>query len=212
MPRPRYDKLSPEKRGQIMEAAAKEFVAHGFQEASLNRILEQSNLSKGAAYYYFDDKADLFLTMVKYYQERAIRETDLDLNALTAATFWPTLIETYHRQLARLPEEPWLLTAWKLISRLSKEARSNPILNKTYNQAVESLIAFVKRGQEVGAVRTDLPDELIVALVRGLDIGFDEWVMEHLEEIGTKEFQNIVLATADGLRRLLTPPEQPLGS
>jgi AcrR family transcriptional regulator len=35
--------------------------------ASLNRILEQAGISKGSAYYYFDDKADVFLTVVQRY-------------------------------------------------------------------------------------------------------------------------------------------------
>ncbi len=62
MPRPRFNKLAPEKRERIMEAAAKEFAAYGYEGASLNRILEQAEVSKGAAYYYFDDKADLFVS------------------------------------------------------------------------------------------------------------------------------------------------------
>ena len=62
MPRPRFEKLPVEKQEQILEAAAKEFTAHGYDGASLNRILEEAGISKGAAYYYFDDKADLYAT------------------------------------------------------------------------------------------------------------------------------------------------------
>lgn len=60
MPRPRFQKLSIEKQQAILEAAAREFSAHGYEGASINKILETAQLSKGAAYYYFDDKADLF--------------------------------------------------------------------------------------------------------------------------------------------------------
>ena len=57
MPRPRFNKLTAEKRESILEAAAKEFATHGFEGASLNQILSNAGISKGAAYYYFDDKA-----------------------------------------------------------------------------------------------------------------------------------------------------------
>ncbi len=50
MPRPRFYKLPEEKRERILEAAAKEFVAHGFEGASLNQILTAAGISKGAAY------------------------------------------------------------------------------------------------------------------------------------------------------------------
>ena len=49
MPRPRFNKLSAEKRECILEAAAKEFAAHGYDGASLNRILDETGISKGAA-------------------------------------------------------------------------------------------------------------------------------------------------------------------
>ena len=42
MPRPRFDKLAVGKRERILEAAAKEFAAHGYDGASLNRILNDS--------------------------------------------------------------------------------------------------------------------------------------------------------------------------
>jgi AcrR family transcriptional regulator len=47
MPFPRYNKLPVEKRERLMEAAAKEFAAYGFEDASLNRILETVKTSKG---------------------------------------------------------------------------------------------------------------------------------------------------------------------
>ena len=46
MPRPRFDKLAEEKRERILEAAAKEFAARGYDGASMNRILD-GNISKG---------------------------------------------------------------------------------------------------------------------------------------------------------------------
>ena len=42
------------------EVAAREFGEHGFEGASLNHILAEAGVSKGAAYYYFEGKADLF--------------------------------------------------------------------------------------------------------------------------------------------------------
>ena len=65
MPFARFGKLSPEKRERILEVAAQEFARHGYEDACINRILEQAEMSKGAAYYYFEDKVDLFCTVVE---------------------------------------------------------------------------------------------------------------------------------------------------
>ena len=73
MPRPRFKKLAADKRAAIIEAAGVEFAAHGFQGASLNAIIAAAGISKGAFYYYFDDKADLFATVIEYATEVTLR-------------------------------------------------------------------------------------------------------------------------------------------
>jgi AcrR family transcriptional regulator len=60
MVRPRFAKLPPAQQQAILRAALDEFAAHGFHDASLNRIIEAAGISKGSMYYYFDGKQDLF--------------------------------------------------------------------------------------------------------------------------------------------------------
>src|SRR5690606_7275086 len=60
MPRPRFHKLSGDQQQAILGAALEEFASHGFNEASLNRIIDAAGISKGSMYYYFDGKEDLF--------------------------------------------------------------------------------------------------------------------------------------------------------
>ena len=63
MARPRFQNLDQETRNHILETAAEEFAAQGFDGTSLNRLIESLGISKGSFYYYFDDKADLFITV-----------------------------------------------------------------------------------------------------------------------------------------------------
>src|SRR5690349_22874095 len=95
MPRPRFEKLQPEKRERLLESAAKEFATHGYDDASLNQILEKAGVSKGAAYYYFDDKADLFMTVLDHYVPQIVPMDLLDIKSLTAENFWSVGLEFY---------------------------------------------------------------------------------------------------------------------
>ena len=98
MPYPRFNKLAVEKRTQLLESAAQEFARYGFADASVNRILDKAHMSKGAAYYYFEDKVDLFCTVIQYAMERLkLVDTQLDVATLTPETFWPT-VATAHRE------------------------------------------------------------------------------------------------------------------
>src|SRR5215813_12480608 len=100
MPRPRFNTLPTDKRQRILEAAALEFAGRGFEQASLNRIIETAGISKGAAYYYFDDKADLYATVVREGWRTLLPEGGLDLTRLGRTSFWPTLRRLNQEMLA----------------------------------------------------------------------------------------------------------------
>ncbi len=51
-------------RAQILEAASREIHLHGFQAASLSRILKRTGVTKGALYHHFPNKTALGLAVV----------------------------------------------------------------------------------------------------------------------------------------------------
>lgn len=60
MPKQTFFNLPEEKRTQIMDAAIEEFAKYGLENASTNRIIANSGISKGSFYQYFEDKLDVF--------------------------------------------------------------------------------------------------------------------------------------------------------
>jgi AcrR family transcriptional regulator len=57
--------LSPEKRMQILQGAAKIFALDGYEGASMSRIAAEANVSKGTLYNHFEGKAQLFVAFVE---------------------------------------------------------------------------------------------------------------------------------------------------
>jgi AcrR family transcriptional regulator len=55
---------SADKRRQIIQGAAEVFAAEGYEGASMSRIAEKANVSKGTLYNHFDGKAELFAAWV----------------------------------------------------------------------------------------------------------------------------------------------------
>lgn len=53
-----------ETRRRILEAAFEEFYLNGFQAGSVERIVANAGVTKGALYYHFDGKADLGYSVV----------------------------------------------------------------------------------------------------------------------------------------------------
>jgi AcrR family transcriptional regulator len=118
MPYARFYKLATEKREKLLDVAAQEFARHGFENASVNRILECAQMSKGAAYYYFEDKVDLFIAVVQYANERLrLVDQELDIDALAVENFWITFAELHRQPLLRSIEQPWLFAALRAAGR-----------------------------------------------------------------------------------------------
>jgi AcrR family transcriptional regulator len=205
MPRPRFARLAPERQIALLEAAAQEFGAFGYDDASLNRILDRAGVSKGAAYYYFDDKEDLFLTVVRHYLDQlGIGNFSEWPDTLTAETFWPAITELYRRPFVRSRDFPWAFGVWRAAGEVWR-AKPEGLLARFAQEQIEVLIRLLKRGQELGVIRTDLPDDLLMGWVRAVDDASDRWILEHWDELDHQALAAAAEQVADGLRRLISP-------
>ncbi len=55
-----FDELASEKKERIINAGIDEFAEHGYINASTNRIVKASGISKGSLFQYFPSKEDLY--------------------------------------------------------------------------------------------------------------------------------------------------------
>lgn len=170
MARPRFDRLPPERRFAILDVAAEVFAAHGFAEASYNQIIAQCGLSKGVFYYYFDDKEDLYLTVVA----DALSRMGAQLGATTHATTAEELWEQAERLYCGLVGV--LVTDARMASLARDFWRSSHPHPRLSDQLQSWLLRTLAHGRSLGAVRTSLADPLAAALILGLLQGADRWL------------------------------------
>jgi len=208
MPRPRFNKLSAEKQERILEAAAKEFAAHGFDGASLNQILDDAGISKGAAYYYFDDKADLYATTVLHYSQEVLADLSYDPAEFTAANFWDELAAVYQQQFTGYAERPWVFGVAKAGGAMTTEMLSAGPLAELWRQAEFLLAQLIQRGRELGVIRNDMPEDLLLALLIAVDDAHDRWLFAHWPELTTADLEQAAQRISDTLRRLLSAGER----
>lgn len=67
MPTLTFLQLNQEKREKIEKSAIKEFSTRLYQDASLNQIIKDAEISRGSFYMYFEDKKDLYLHLLDKY-------------------------------------------------------------------------------------------------------------------------------------------------
>lgn len=184
----RLDKLDAERQKRLFESAAAEFAAHGFDGASLNRILDMSGMSKSSLYYYFDDKADLFTTMIERSLAILFREIGgFDPDALDAETFWFTFEELYRRSIAVVDKNAWLVRFGGMFYRLRSDPRKGSATGRLFQVVREWVTLIIERGQNLGVIRTDLPKSLLIDSTMSLLESLDRWVVAHWGELDATE-------------------------
>ena len=201
----RLEKLDAERQQRLFESAAEEFAAHGFDGASLNRILEKSGMSKSSLYYYFDDKADLFTTLIERSLAVLFREIGgFDPEALTAETFWSTFEELYRRAVGIIGKNAWLVQFGGMFYRLRGDPRKGSATGRIFQAARNWVTIIIERGQALGEVRTDLPQSLLIDSTMSLLESLDRWVVSHWSELAAADRDDMPRKHIELFRRLLS--------
>ena len=197
MPRPRFAALDPTKRETILRVAAEEFAAHGHAGASYNRILERCGVSKGAAYYYFEEKADLYLTVLRECTRRYLEFLGSPKSVDSAEAYWREADRITLRSFAFYRADPHAAALARTLARPGG-AELFPELRQIYRGWH---LDWIERGQRLGAVRKDLPAELLLDIGLGLSETLDLWIADNVEELDDSLAHSLV----DCYRRVLAP-------
>ena len=205
MPRPRFLKLPPDKQHRILETAAVEFATRGYDTASLNRIIRAARISKGAAYYYFDDKADLFAAVVAYGWQEVLPKTETDITRLTRRSFWPTLRRLADDFRRHAEARPWIMAFGMLIYGPPPSTSAARIVEQELERARRWLGALIAHGQKIGAVRRDLPAELLLMMLSALIEASDRWFVRHAATIGEHKMEALGSEILAMLERIAAP-------
>ena len=133
-------------RGKIVSAAWQLFYEQGYEETTVEEIIETSQTSKGSFYHYFDGKDALLSTLSDLFDEKyeALQETmDPDMSAMDKLLF-------LNSELFRMVENS---VSMELLARLLSTqlvtSGERHLLNqkRTYYRLLRKIIA---QGQEAG--------------------------------------------------------------
>ena len=61
--------LKENSKNQILDSALKVFVKKGYSKTTMDDIVANSGMSKGAIYHHYDSKKDLFLSLIEHWEQ-----------------------------------------------------------------------------------------------------------------------------------------------
>lgn len=207
MPTRRYANLDPETKIKLLEASIDEFAEKGYNDASLNAIIKAASISKGSLYYYFDDKEDLYVTTLKEGVANLGADLEAILNASPGEDFWASVRELLVKMTSISFRHPKLLALLKGgITLWAKDTseEGSPIA-ELFDGVREFTHKWILAGRKVGAVRTDMPEEILVKLIFALGEAMDRWYLLHMDELEPEFLHRIPDLYTDIFRRTAAP-------
>lgn len=204
MPTSRIHNLDPEKLKSIMIAAVREFSRYEYDQSSFNRIIANSGVSKGAMYYYFDSKEDLFHVIVKNSIIPLGEKLVPKQGFATAQEYWEEVERLTGLIFTFFKTDPAL---GRFIQRvLVNPARAqNTPTEKVQRSITQWLQEFLISGQAVGSIRRDISLELITMMTWNIWQTGMNWFFD-VHKISSAEYvSEASLIMTDFFRRAFNP-------
>lgn len=147
------------------------FADRGFHDASIDEVAERAGYSKGAVYWHFASKDDLFLALVEEHVDRPTREM---IELLQSAPAERDMAPEGSRRFAALlaGQREWLL----LDNEYWSQALRDPNLRRRYAKRRRELraalgSALAARAETLGAPQIAIEPERVATAIMALSIG-----------------------------------------
>ncbi len=185
-------------RERILDAAARIFAERGYRSATVEAIATAAGVTKGALYWSFESKSDLFFSLLDERVDRRVRllvqavETIAGEDAVTPLVSEEiTAVIDEQRQMLLLAHEYWSLAA------------RDPELGARYaewNRDLRGLIAhaLVAHHEATSIVLTGDPEQLATAVI-ALAIGLSMTRMIDPESVSDQLLGDMLAVLYDGL-------------
>ena len=198
------------RRNEILDVAQRLVYTKGYQQMTIQDILDDLQISKGAFYHYFGSKGALLEALI----ERMLEEVEQVLNPIVQEPNLPA-IEKLRRYFAtagrwKTAQKPFLLALLRVwytddnaIVRQKQQAMG-------IKRVAPLLTAIIRQGVEEGAFTTAYPDQagvVILALFQSLGDTWAELLLaDEPKHDAWQHIERTVAAYTDALERVLGAP------
>ena len=145
-----------QRKKQILKAALSVIVEKGYERSRMDDIVQSSKLSKGAIYWYFKSKKEVYLSLVnhwvKNYNSGFIENLE---KHSTASAQLKGLFDYFMKQFDKDPAAFKILVEfWSLSGR---DSDFNDKLQKVYSEFLEYIVKIIQDGVDSGEFKNVNP-------------------------------------------------------
>ncbi|MEA1882888.1 MAG: TetR/AcrR family transcriptional regulator [Candidatus Marinimicrobia bacterium] len=137
------------RKNQILDAALTVLIQNGYEGSRMDDVVQESQLSKGAIYWYYKSKKDMYLDLVNFWVFRySATINHLVENDQSAPDQLKSLFNYFIDQYESDPDPFFVLTEFWSMAQKDSDFRTK--LQKVYSQFLEVLEKIVAKGVRDG--------------------------------------------------------------
>jgi len=145
-----------QRKDQILEAALSVIVENGYERSRMDDIVHSSQLSKGAIYWYYKSKKEVYLSLVDHWVKKYNSGFIQNLEVHTSASeqlkgLFDYFLDQYDNDPAAFKI---LVEFWSLSGR---DSDFNDKLQKVYSDFLEYVVRIIQHGMDTGEFRNVNP-------------------------------------------------------
>jgi AcrR family transcriptional regulator len=198
------------RRNEILDAAQRLVYTKGYEQMTIQDILDDLQISKGAFYHYFDSKTALLETLTERMLQEAIKIITpiIEDPHLSALEKFQRYFDTVARwKTARKTLMLALLRIWYTDDNAIVRQK---VTSSGLKRITPLLTAIIRQGAQEGIFMTPYPDqvcEVVFSIMLCLGDSLAEALLAHNSEKDTLQaMQNAVASYTDALERILVAP------
>jgi len=175
LPKQTFFNLPAEKRERITQVALDEFSNNSYHRSSINRIVENANISKGSFYQYFSNKKDLYRYLIDKAGEEKIKFLQKEIVDYDKLEFFPFLRKLFLAGIKFNQSSPYYDKLVDRIYRSESEQFKEEIIGESKYKSNDFLIGYVKKAREQGELKEELNPEMIAFLITELSVSIVDY-------------------------------------
>ncbi len=139
------NELKHQRKNQIMNAALSVAVQKGYSNSRMDDIVKKSNLSKGAIYWYYKSKKDVYLELVDHWFKQYSSDVLIKIESKkTASDKLNALFQYFSSQFVKNQSVFRILSEFWSLSKIDPDF--NDKLQKVYKVFLDYIIIIIKEG------------------------------------------------------------------
>ncbi|RME89930.1 MAG: TetR/AcrR family transcriptional regulator [Candidatus Hydrogenedentota bacterium] len=156
-------------REKILEAAREIFSEKGYHGTTVSDIIGKVGMAQGSFYNYFENKRSIFMELLEDFISKVEQAaSSFHVNDVKDRNTYTVMAVSIAAAIGYVFQENEKLARIFFHEAMGIDEEINEIIDRAYRSLVATSLKFIRRGQEIGVIRKDIPAEIMAGANVGM--------------------------------------------